>query len=480
MDRELHGQPAAAMGYSGFSLGGNFGMQGYESHDLYSLQATSAVDFPSIVSSPQQNFFFNDGKFISAQTVVTGSQRLKLSKYVFAAQELLNEFCNLGGFIRSSKQKSQSRRLVGGGTASSASLLDQSLKSLHILELQKRKANLLSMLEEVDGKYKKYCEQMAAVASSFESAAGEGAATVYLALASKAMSRHFRSLRDGIVEQMQATMNAIAERDPIAARGISRGETPRLKLIDQFCVRQQKAFQQGGIFMDQQPWRPQRGLPERSVSILRAWLFEHFLHPYPSDVDKHILARQTGLSRNQVTNWFINARVRLWKPMIEEIYLEETKEDELTNPTRPAQQDNRNPNPSFSTDPKEPAELLTDPDSLNSIINADRRDHSNQRSFHNYQNQVQRTEHFGVADFDFSSYSECSGQSYSGNGVSLTLGLQHHNGGSSRHDGGGFSFSPANNQQFAMMDGEAQKPTYRSLMRGQLLQDLGGQRAGWA
>ncbi|PKU86662.1 Homeobox protein BEL1 like [Dendrobium catenatum] len=428
MDRELHGQPAAAMGYSGFSLGGNFRMQGYESHDLYSLQATSAVDFPSIVSSPQQNFFFNDGKFISAQTVVTGSQRLKLSKYVFAAQELLNEFCNLGGFIRSSKQKSQSRRLVGGGTASSASLRDHSLKSLHILELQKRKANLLSMLEEVDGKYKKYCEQMAAVASSFESAAGEGAATVYLALASKAMSRHFRSLRDGIVEQMQATMNAIAERDPIAARGISRGETPRLKLIDQFCVRQQKA------------------------------LTNMYAYTYHSQ----------------------ELEVRLWKPMIEEIYLEETKEDELANPTRPAQQDNRNPNPSFSTDPKEPAKLLTDPDSLNSIINADRRDHSNQRSFHNYQNQVQRTEHFGVADFDFSSYSECSGQSYSGNGVSLTLGLQHHNGGSSRHDGGGFSFSPANNQQFSMIDGEAQKPTYRSLMRGQLLQDLGGQRAGWA
>eukprot|EP00249_Psilotum_nudum_P024175 c29112_g2_i4 orf=293-1222(+) len=28
----------------------------------------------------------------------------------------------------------------------------------------------------------------------------------------------------------------------------------------------------------------------------------------------------------QVSNWFINARVRLWKPMVEEMYLEETKE----------------------------------------------------------------------------------------------------------------------------------------------------------
>ncbi|KAL8259176.1 hypothetical protein R6Q59_027129 [Mikania micrantha] len=75
-------------------------------------------------------------------------------------------------------------------------------------------------------------------------------------------------------------------------------------------------------------WRPQRGLPERSVSVLRAWLFEHFLHPYPKDSDKHMLAKQTGLTRSQVSNWFINARVRLWKPMVEEMYLEEIKDQE--------------------------------------------------------------------------------------------------------------------------------------------------------
>ncbi|WOH09628.1 hypothetical protein DCAR_0729086 [Daucus carota subsp. sativus] len=69
-------------------------------------------------------------------------------------------------------------------------------------------------------------------------------------------------------------------------------------------------------------WRPQRQLPKRSVSVLRAWLFEQFLHPYPKDSDKHMLAKQTILSRSQVSNWFINARVRLWKPMVEEMYTE--------------------------------------------------------------------------------------------------------------------------------------------------------------
>ncbi|KAK8481914.1 hypothetical protein V6N12_016102, partial [Hibiscus sabdariffa] len=29
-----------------------------------------------------------------------------------------------------------------------------------------------------------------------------------------------------------------------------------------------------------------------------------------------------------VSNWFINARVRLWKPMVEEMYQQETKEED--------------------------------------------------------------------------------------------------------------------------------------------------------
>ncbi|KAH7847346.1 hypothetical protein Vadar_025002 [Vaccinium darrowii] len=44
---------------------------------------------------------------------------------------------------------------------------------------------------------------------------------------------------------------------------------------------------------------------------------------YPNDSEKLMLASQTGLSKNQVSNWFINARVRLWKPMIEDMYKEE-------------------------------------------------------------------------------------------------------------------------------------------------------------
>ena len=131
----------------------------------------------------------------------------------------------------------------------------------------------------MDRRYRHYCDQMKAVVSSFEEVAGHGTAAVYSALASKAMSRHFRCLRDGIVGQIRDTKKALGEKNTTvaAAPGMTHGETPRLRLLDQ-TLRQQRALQQMSI-MDSHPWRPQRGLPERSVSVLRAWLFEHFLHP---------------------------------------------------------------------------------------------------------------------------------------------------------------------------------------------------------
>lgn len=40
----------------------------------------------------------------------------------------------------------------------------------------------------------------------------------------------------------------------------------------------------------------------------------------------------------QVSNWFINARVRLWKPMVEEMYMEEIKEQEKANGSKESSQ----------------------------------------------------------------------------------------------------------------------------------------------
>lgn len=49
---------------------------------------------------------------------------------------------------------------------------------------------------------------------------------------------------------------------------------------------------------------------------LRDWLLAHFDKPYPDDEDKVKLAEASGMTRAQVGNWFINARVRTWRPMV--------------------------------------------------------------------------------------------------------------------------------------------------------------------
>jgi Associated with HOX len=134
------------------------------------------------------------------------------------------------------------------------------------------------LIIQVNRRYRRYCEQLSAITSSFESVTGEGTAQIYTKLTSEAMSRHFRLVKDAIVNQLHATQKAMGEDNTISTvSGASKGETPRLKLLDQ-KLRQQNLFQQGGM-LDSNPWRPQRGLPDKAVSILRAWLFEHFLNP---------------------------------------------------------------------------------------------------------------------------------------------------------------------------------------------------------
>jgi len=127
---------------------------------------------------------------------------------------------------------------------------------------------------QVDKRYNQYHHQMEALASSFEMVTGLGAAKPYTSVALNRISRHFRCLRDAIKEQIQVIRGKLGERETSDEQG---ERIPRLRYLDQ-RLRQQRALHQQ-LGMVRPAWRPQRGLPENSVSILRAWLFEHFLHP---------------------------------------------------------------------------------------------------------------------------------------------------------------------------------------------------------
>ncbi|KAK8550769.1 hypothetical protein V6N13_119271 [Hibiscus sabdariffa] len=261
---------------------------------------------PSIVSAVPNGIS-------GVQSVVFGS------KYLRAAQELLDEVVKVGLGLKTDPSEGTKEKIKRQ-------------------ELQMKKAKLVSMLDEVEQRYRQYHHQMQAVVVSFEQAAGFGAAKAYTSLALRTISKQFRCLKDAICGQINATSKSLGEEDCLGAKI----EGSRLRYVDH-QLRQQRALQQLGMIQHNNAWRPQRGLPERAVCVLRAWLFEHFLHPYPKDSDKHMLAKQTGLTRSQVSNWFINARVRLWKPMVEEMYMEEVKErtngsEEIMNSNKSDQQ----------------------------------------------------------------------------------------------------------------------------------------------
>lgn len=258
------------------------------------------------------------------------------SRYLKAAQQLLDEVVNVQDAMKkheagrernSNKGDEESKGASEANESAAGSGSSHELSPTERQDLQNKLDKLHSLLDEVDRRYKQYCHQMQILVSSFDMVAGGGSAKPYTALALKTISRHFRCLRDAITSQIQATRKSLGEQDN---NGL--GAIPRLRYVDQ-KLKQQRALQQFGMM--RHAWRPQRGLPESAVTILRAWLFEHFLHPYPKDSEKVMLARQTGLTRSQVANWFINARVRLWKPMVEEMYKEEFGDVEINPRSSP-------------------------------------------------------------------------------------------------------------------------------------------------
>ncbi|XP_059668651.1 BEL1-like homeodomain protein 1 [Cornus florida] len=302
-------------------------------------EGPSQANLPTISPTSGNNVRVSDGLGSSASGISNGASGTQSgvlgSKYLKVAQELLDEVVRVDealnnesaakgtatGLTMRTGKPSASETTAGGGATNSKGSAE--LTTAERQEIQMKKAKLVNMLDEVEQRYRQYHHQMHIVITWFEQVSGIGSGKTYTALALKTISKQFRCLKDSITSQIRAVSKCLGEEDCFGGGKI---EGSRLKFVDH-QLRQQRALQQLGM-IQHNAWRPQRGLPERSVSVLRAWLFEHFLHPYPKDSDKLLLAKQTGLTRSQVSNWFINARVRLWKPMVEEMYTEEVKVQE--------------------------------------------------------------------------------------------------------------------------------------------------------
>lgn len=173
--------------------------------------------------------------------------------------------------------------------------------------VEAKKKHLLALLEMVDERYNQCLDEIHTVISAFH-AVTELDPQIHACFALHTITFFYKSLRERIsnyILSIGADFSSMNQEEEELSSFVPK----------QWALQQLRR-------KDHQLWRPQRGLPEKSVSVLRAWMFQNFLHPYPKDAEKQLLAVKSGLTRSQVSNWFINARVRLWKPMIEEMYLE--------------------------------------------------------------------------------------------------------------------------------------------------------------
>ncbi|KAK4481447.1 hypothetical protein RD792_012341 [Penstemon davidsonii] len=219
------------------------------------------------------------------------------SKYLKPAQSLLEEMVSVGSKdIDISNQKYVEKLSHGSkkgyfGLSSELKAEFSNSNSELLGEKHGTYVNLLkllALLEEVERRYEQYYNHMEELISSFESIAGLGAGKSYTALALQAMSKHFCSLRNAILSQIRATKLKIAKDMPKLSSRLSQ-----LSLLDQEA--RQRVFAS-----------TTRDYAEFSSSV---------------EADQRT-SRDIGYG----SNWFINARVRLWKPMIEEMYKEEFAE----------------------------------------------------------------------------------------------------------------------------------------------------------
>jgi hypothetical protein len=124
---------------------------------------------------------------------------------------------------------------------------------------------------QVCKRYKQYYQQLQTVISSFETVAGLSNAAPFASLALRTMSKHFKCLKGVILNQLRNTSkfaNDGIDKEDMANFSLMGGSSGLLRGSSANAFNQHHNI-----------WRPQRGLPERAVSVLRAWLFEHFLHP---------------------------------------------------------------------------------------------------------------------------------------------------------------------------------------------------------
>ena len=135
-----------------------------------------------------------------------------------------------------------------------------------------------------------------------------------------------RNLMGKIRKQRCRTSEQLCWLQPACRQYLWGGRQEKTTLNMAQAMLESKYREAGELLQQVQGTKRSRSLHKMLVKpqqLMKEWLFAHFLHPYPSNEERRELAKAAGISESQVATWFINARVRFWKPFIEDLVYKE-------------------------------------------------------------------------------------------------------------------------------------------------------------
>ena len=120
---------------------------------------------------------------------------------------------------------------------------------------------------------------------------------------------------------IQGTGSPLA-RSPLTAGGGAKRATPSGSGARRAGVVSPKKDSAGGSgkTVGNASRKQRANLSRHATCALKLWLHDNFEHPYPSDEQKLQLIKSCHVNISQLNNWFINTRVRYWKPAVERLF----------------------------------------------------------------------------------------------------------------------------------------------------------------
>jgi len=129
-----------------------------------------------------------------------------------------------------------------------------------------------------------------------------------------------------ITKYRKRAKEGLSRKSDVAYRPVLRTSTPVLAPLRQPEHSQVESKKKDNKKSKRAP-KVRANFDPAQTAVLRTFFFQNFDDPYPSDQRKSELAMQTNLKYDQVSNWFINARMRMWKPMVKKIKKNKAQQD---------------------------------------------------------------------------------------------------------------------------------------------------------